>query len=340
MPALCQARRRNVYRYDAWLICVPRDQNAENVVHEMVRASIRRLADKRGQPHVTKKEILMVLYKTKMNLPDDNPVKKDLAYYWYRKGPYSERVNDALHSLVASDVVSHGKTKQCKGCRPGPKHTVRPPAPPSDDLDTARRELDDVVDGFVDLKTIVTEIYRDHAPYEWYAAYKEEFKPKFRTYCNAILQSRPTSHTPKDVIRWLDRIVVEYPPLPEFIEHRRIVMDFSKMLHAVMGSDPHHEHKDLLRELHGLCGRIWEVFAYGVRLKYHDEHYEDRVEEWKRKYWEAVSKLDEDIREQVTVFGRIVQDNVRLAPDIVAVLENPDTEDLERVTPESILNEC
>ena len=317
-----------------------RDQSAENVVQEMVRAAVRRLADKRGRPYVTKKEILGVLFKTKMNLPDGNPVKKDLAYYWHLEGPHSEVVYDALYGLAASGVASYGKTERCEVYRPGPKHAGRPLAPPGDDLDTARRELDGVVAGFVDVKTMVAEIYRDHAPYEWYAAYKEEFKPKFQTYCNAILQSRPARHAPEDVIRWLDRIVVEYPPLPEFIEHRRMVMDFSKMLHAVMGSDPRHEHKDLLRELHSLCGRIWEVFAYGVRLKYHDEHYEDRVEEWKRKYWEVVSKLDEDIREQVTVFGRIVQDNVRLAPDIVAVLENPDTEDLERVTPESILNEC
>ena len=119
MSALCRARRRNVYRYDAWLGCVPRDQNAENVAQEMVRAAVRRLADKRGRPCATEKEILGVLFKTKMNLPDGNPVKKDLAYYWHLEGPHSEVVYDALYGLAASGAVSYGKTKRYKGYRLG-----------------------------------------------------------------------------------------------------------------------------------------------------------------------------------------------------------------------------
>ena len=77
--------------------------------------------------------------------------------------------------------------------------------------------------------------------------------------------------------------MLDYPPLPTFIEHRRIVMDFSKMLHAVMESDPRHKHQDILRELFEMSNKIWAVFAYGLRLEHHDEYYDGRVDGWRGK---------------------------------------------------------
>lgn len=314
------------------------ETDGEAIIQEMVRAAMSRLSNKRSRTSVTKKEILKVLFKTKERLPDDNPVKGHLAYYWYRDGPYSERVYACLDGLVRSGVVIPSKTDQYETYRLAPKHAGKPLAPSSDGLDAARRALDEVVADFVNVGDAVRETYKG-APYEWYPAYRLEFRPKFESYCNAVLGSRPTTYTPKDVVDWLDRIVLDYPPLPAFIEHRRIVMDFAKMLHAVMGSDPRHAHKDLLRELLGLCGRIWEVFAYGVRLEHHDEYYDGHVDGWRKKYLEAVAELDGDIREQTRVFGGIVRDDIRLAPEIEDALGMPSPDDFEPVTPDAILNQ-
>ena len=118
-----------------------------------------------------------------------------------------------------------------------PKRSGKPLAPPSDSLDAAKHELDRAVADFVNVGDAVREIYHG-APYKWYHSYKLEFEPKFESYCNAVLQSRPTPCTLKDVEYWLEGIVLDYPPPPKFMEHRLIVMDFSKMLHAVIESDP------------------------------------------------------------------------------------------------------
>lgn len=313
------------------------DADGEAIVREMVRAAILRLSNKRGRASVTKKEILKVLFKTKARLPDDNPVKGHLAYYWYLEGPYSDRIYASLDDLVHSGVVTRNKTDQHETYRLKPRLSRKPLAPPSDDLDAARRELDEVVADFVNVGDMVRETYKD-APYEWYTAYNLEFKPKFENYCNTVLRSRPARYTPKDVSDWLERMVLDYPPLPTFIEHRRIVMDFSKMLHAVIESDPRHKHQDILRELFEMSNKIWAVFAYGVRLEHHDEYYDGRVDGWREKYLQAVAKLDEDVQAQARVFGDVVQDNIRLAPEIEDALEGQDADDSEPLTPDAIMN--
>ena len=337
MPRITHAS--NLYLRDTGLSFVvhTHDTDGEAIVREMVRAAMSRLSSKRNRASVTKKEILKVLFKTKTRLPDGNPVKSHLAYYWYRDGPYSERVYACLDGLTRSGVVIQSRTNQYETYRLAPNHAGKPLAPSSDGLDAARRELDEVVANFVNVGDAVKETYQD-APYKWYPAYRLEFEPKFEGYCNDILSSRPAMYTPKDVADWLDRIVLDYPPLPAFIEHRRIVMDFAKMLHAVIESDPL-KHRDLLKELLGLSGRIWNVFAYAVRLEHHDEYYDGHLDGWREKYMQAVDKLDGDIREQVSVFDGVVRDDVRLAPEIEDALEEPDADELEPVTPDAILNQ-
>ena len=115
-------------------------------------------------------------------------------------------------------------------------------------------------------------------------------------------------------------------------------MDFAKMLHAAMESYSHHKRGDLLAYLRILCGRIWDVFAHGVRLERHDSYYDDRMDIWRKEYFEAVGKLDGDIRAQMSVFDGIIRDNIRLASEIEAVPEGPAAKDLAPITPDSILN--
>ena len=78
------------------------------VVQEMIRIAIQRMTKQKS--YVTKKKILKVLFQTKERLADDNPVKRYLAYYWYRDGPYSEIVDDGIMQLVQKDIVRRLKT--------------------------------------------------------------------------------------------------------------------------------------------------------------------------------------------------------------------------------------
>ena len=320
-------------------MAISHSTDGDAITREMIRAAMQRLSNKRRRhTYVTKKEILKVLFKTKYLLPDSNPVKDHLAYYWYLEGPYSERIYDCLDDLVESGVVVRRKTTKSETYRLGSNHTIKPLVT-SDDLDAARRTIDGVVNDFVNVNDMVREIYR-YAPYSWYTTYNLKFRSRFRNYCNAVLEPRPPTYKIKNVRSWLEDIVVDYPTAPAFLGHRRVVMDFAKMLSAVIASDPHHKHGHLLHTLLTLCDKIWTVFAYGVRVEHHDEYYDGRLDDWRRMYEQEMDKLDVEVVKQVEVFDDIVQDNTRLAPEIEKILENPDMDNFTPLTPEVIRNTC
>ena len=54
----------------------------------------------------TKREILKTLFLAMERLPDKNPAKHSLAFYWYKDGPYSEVIESNLQMLVADRKVT------------------------------------------------------------------------------------------------------------------------------------------------------------------------------------------------------------------------------------------
>ncbi len=294
---------------------------SDPAIQEMIRITIQRLSAKQHHPNVSKKKILKVLFQVKQQLPDENHIKDRLAYYWYKEGPYSETVDAGIKQLVLDGKIKirsdHGMTYEfdsSKALMPLMKH--------DDDMDEAGRKISEIVERFVNIGDAVRDIYKD-APYEWYIAYNYTFRNKFEAYCSSILDEHASSLSNENIQNALDETVLKYPSLPEFIEHRRVFMDFAKMLNAFLLSDER-TNTDALAILQQVFDEIWTVFAHGVRVKHHDDYYGDRVADWQKMYEQKLDDLDADIREKASSFEAVVSDNRRFSPEIEDVILHPE----------------
>ena len=289
------------------------------VVQEAIRVAMQRLS-KHGKANVTKKHILKVLFLAKERLPDDNRVKHDLAYYWYMEGPYSEAVYANFDHMISSGLVL--KTHATKTYRLAPERALKPISS-SDDLEEPRREIGRAAKEFPNVHDAVKRAYED-APFKWYDTYNLKFRPKFESHCKDVLAGRESRHSVQEMLGRLDDAVLDYPTIPEFMGHRMIFMDFAKMLNAFMRRDSYHTDKDMLTTLRGLCGSIWDAFAYGVRVHHHDPQYDDRVGEWTSMYKRKVDRLDGEILNRMEEFGDVGIDEAELPPEIVDMALHPE----------------
>ena len=75
-------------------------------VQELVRVVFARMNTRRRRPDVSKKDILKILFQAKQRLPDDNPIRHALPYYWYRDGPYSTLIYETVDRLQNDGLIS------------------------------------------------------------------------------------------------------------------------------------------------------------------------------------------------------------------------------------------
>lgn len=278
------------------------------VMQEMIRVAMQRLGEKKSGT-VTKKEILKVLYYTRSKLPDSNPYKRVLAYYWYLDGPYCEPIYNDLEKMVASDLVRRNKGRGYENYKLDSRRALQPLVQNDVHMDMVRAAIRNVVDKFVNIVVMVDDIYGE-APYKWYRTYKLDLLPKFENHCQATEDGRRSLHTDGQMTELLEAAVRDYPEDAMFATHRRVFTDFAKLAKVQLGAGlPRFAHKTL-GTTRSLCVKVWDAFAYGVRIAHHDEYYNYRVDGWRREYLKKTSELVELIsnytNEVVSVSNREV----------------------------------
>ena len=110
-------------------------------------------------------------------------------------------------------------------------------------------------------------------------------------------------------------------------------MDFAKMLNAFLRWDSYRTRKDMAETLHGLCGKIWNVFAYGARILYHDPYYDDRVIAWTSKYKQELAGLDHTVRRRLKEFDGVVVDYLEADPEVMDMMRHPEKYKFEPLAP-------
>lgn len=296
-------------------------QMSNPTVQEAIRVAIQRLS-KNNRSGVTKKHILKVLFLARERLPDGNPVKQDLAYYWYKEGPYSEVVYANLNYMVADGLVKARKTNKSETYSLVPEHALQPVAS-STDLDMAKREIALMASKFFNLHDAVKRTY-EMAPFKWYRTYNLHFKPQFESYCKDALADRESTYTDRDMLERLDDAVLDYPTIPEFLKHRAVFMDFAKIVNAFLRRDLHRAHKDTLEWISDICSDIWETFAYGVRVHNHDSQYDSDIEKWTEMYNAKLDRLDRETVRRMEQFGDVGVDEPDLDPEIKDMILHPE----------------
>lgn len=307
----------------------------DTIIQEMIRIAIQRLSKKQNHPHVTKKKILKVLFQAKGSLPHENPVKSHLAYYWYKDGPYSEKIYAGIDQLVQDGVIIDSVTESAETYRLAPERALLPLVEHDDHIDEAGSDIRRTVREGAHTGRMIRDIYAA-APFKLYGAYNLGFKPRFESHCDAVLNERKNRYNNGDILNLLDDAVLAYPAPPKFIEHRRMFMDFVKMLNAFLMSDASSARTDLLKTLLVLSRKVWDVFAYGVRIDHHDPYYDDRVDGWTYMYKQKLVRLDTEIRAHTKTFETSVVDHTRLAPDVEAMILHPEKHEFTPVVLDAI----
>ena len=288
-------------------------------IQETIRVTMQRLSND-GKRAVTKKHILKVIYLARKRLPKDSNIRQELAYYWYREGPYSEVVEANLVQMVKDGLVS--KTSKWETYRLAPERTLQPVVG-GGEMDDVEREIDLVASENTNVNDAVKNTYR-MAPFKWYTTYNLEFKPKFERHFGDVLAGRESMYGARDILELLDDAVLDYPTVPEFMEHRMSFMDFAKIVNAFLRQDSYHTNEDMAKALRRLCDFIWETFAYGVRIHQHDPQYDEDVERWKNMYGNALRKLERRTLKHMNEFGDVGVDEPGLKPEIEDMVLHPE----------------
>lgn len=307
------------------------DQYNNPTVQEVIRIAMQRLP-RNGKANVTKKHILKVLFLAKEHLTDDNHIKHDLAYYWYKEGPYSDVVYANLDQMMKDGVVRVRKTHKSETYHLLPEQALRPIVPNDDDIDMAREKISQVAKQYPSMHAAVNHTYKG-APFKWYTTYSLEFRPKLESHFRDVLSGRKSTYRAQDILDRLDDAVLDYPTIPEFLEHRMIFVGFAKMLNALLRWDLYHTRHDLLEPLMAMCGNVWDVFTYMVRILHHDDYYDGRVHDWKIRYNQESAKLYYAIREHARILDKVVVDDLELTPDAEDVILHPERHEFKPLEP-------
>lgn len=300
----------------------------------MIRITMQSLATPH-HPNVTKKEILKVLFQVRDRLSYENIIKNYLVYYWYKEGPYSEVIYSGIEQLVQDGIVKKYMTDSSEVYRLEPKYALIPLVSHDDYVDEASDEIRKAAEESVNINEMIRGIYAS-APFKLYEAYSLEFMPKFESHFKAIRDGRESTYNNSEILNLLDDAVLAYPQPPKFMEHRRIFMDFAKMLNAFLRSGKSSMRTDLSEILLVLSHKVWDVFVHGVRIDHHDHYYDDKVVKWTRIYKQELAQLDIEICKHIGTFETDIVDDTRLAPDIEDMIQHPEKYKFTPVVPDTI----
>ena len=316
----------------------PGSQTVHSFRHELVRVVFARMNTRRRRPDVSKKDILKILFQAKQRLPDDNPIRHALPYYWYRDGPYSTLIYETVDRLQNDGLISSSGS----GYRTYSfdRNRINIPLMQSNvHVSEARTAIDSVIDEFTHIEALVKNIYRV-APYKWYDTYNLKFKARFSNFCDRAFSSRSSAGTysREDILRNLEDVVLDFPPFPDFPELRRIFMRFARVLNSFLHTDNCLEHKDMFPILKRISNSIWDVFAYGVRIKYCDAYYVKKVDNWIKIYKDEMDRLDTDLRREQEKVKQVSMYTVKLAPYVTDMKQHPEKYGFEKLDIDHIVN--
>lgn len=270
----------------------------ELVLKEMIRIILSHLTTRPHQSHATKTEILALLYEVKHYLPDTNPYKRLLAYYWYKDGPYSEQVYRTLDAMRSGGRVLRNTTGMYVHYKMVPYYRHKPFIPYETGdahMNEIRKIIDAVLNKFIDISDLLKIIYKRDAPYKWYYTYGRDVVHDLSCHFQAILDERPYRYIKDETIELLNTAVRDYPADAEFTVHRHIFMNFVCL--ARISLVENREQKPDIEFVQLLIVKMWDVFALNIRIVHHDRYYNDHVDEWRQTHEKASQELGDEIYE-------------------------------------------
>ena len=257
------------------------------VVMEMIRLLISYTDGKR----LTTTSIHKRLYELKHRLPDSNPVKGHLPYYWFKAGAFSEYVQEGITELENRRIVEVEERKNYRliKLRMAHKRLIEH----DDAVESARQELQQIAKttNRLSAEQDIRMQYEKYAPTQFYPKFRLDFMRGLEEHRKGFEGRDP------DVANRLAKMLVEatasLPILPMLDRFKRAYFDFAYACERMLGRSGQggKKYAELVTRANDTSVVVWNAFAYGARIIKHDKAYESRVPGWQAKFDEEVDKL-------------------------------------------------
>lgn len=220
-----------------------------------------------------------VVYQIKMDLGKNHPIYNDLPYYWYCYGPFSETLRNSFNNvkkfLNPADngyviVDSHVD------------EFTSPSISKYPEIDESINRL--VFDDDYVYSSLTEDIYRQFAPLDMlhtfrYGIFAPTENPVFEgdadEYVNTFencMYSLYLNHFPHEYNIIFSRVQTQI----DFLNDENLIQEKWSILRSPIRN-------------------LWFTFAQGLRIKVHDEYYNDNCNQWNLIFDNAINKLNGEI---------------------------------------------
>jgi len=251
---------------------------SELVTQELIRLCICIYYSKH-QFQIATTNLQKILYKTKMSLPENNPVRESLPFYWYKHGPFSEYVSDIKQKMIVEGKIVEENERFVATTNRIVEH--------DDNIKLARKNMIAIInDSSNNSQRLMDEIYHTDAPCGFYLSFKSNFSAAVYNFLN----DPKTNFKPEDLIDILENSMGDLPNDSIFRSFKYSLRDFVELFSEIIQTKSVLESVDPLLNI---IDEIFNTFANGIRIRNHDEFYDSKAEQWKVEFDESVSNLNE-----------------------------------------------
>ena len=285
---------------------------------EVVPGLIQQIYRVRPDLKLSKTAIHKILFKVRVTLPESDPDRKHLPFYWYNYGPYSEVVEASIEALKVGGILREERTPTGKSLLVLNER----PSYPSCVCEDASGIIGRIVRGFdpFRMEGFVHRIYRDYAPYEFMPRYRVDFLVAFKGYCTSRPEGQLTLNryldepaTPdidrlEDILYACEAVLVEEPLFEGFNDEFTAYVSGAGRAFDVAREDEAGAYL-IVKATYASAEELWYTFARGVRIpdRGHDEYYNGRLGQWEQEYRESLLALAPKVR----AYTRSVRDYAR-----------------------------
>lgn len=259
------------------------------VVMEMIRLLISYTDGKR----LTTTSIHKRLYELKRRLPDSNPVKGHLPYYWFKAGAFSEHVQEGITELGNRRIVDVEERKNYRliKLRTPHKRLIEH----DDVVESARQELQQIAKTTNRLSADqdIRIQYEKYAPTQFYPKFRLDFMRGLEEYRKRVGGRDANPDGADRLAKTLVEATASLPILPMLDRFKRAYFDFAYACERMLGraGQGGKKYAELVTRANDTSIMVWDAFAYGARIIEHDKAYDSRVPGWQAKFDEEVDKL-------------------------------------------------
>lgn len=246
---------------------------------------------------IPKYSIHKVLFKLKVELPEENSIKDFLPFYWYNYGPFSEVIESKIDELKQNGTLKEYYISEGRKLL-GLENEVT--SSNTNDLEEAKDLLYNIIRDvdFYNVGSFVDDIYRKYAPCNFMPLFKLDFLSLLEKYVELELLGRQILNRSMDSqnIKEMENLLYDceaelpydsfYKPFnncfSSYVTSANTAFDYIK--------DNNDNSQYLGEQVLHTAKTAWFTFAKGIRISDigHDEYYNSKLVYWDGQYEKSI----------------------------------------------------